>query len=156
MPFFVSFVIFVVQAFLFEPPARYARSRARRSRRKTQRHFFWPFGPTKTCLSSRSLRPWRFIFYFLNRPLATLAQEREGREGRRKGIFFGPSGQQKHVFLRVLRDLRGSSFSFLTARSLRSLKAAKIAKNVFFGPQGQQKHAVLSVLCVLGASIFIF
>ena len=28
-------------------------------------------------------------------------------------LFFGPPGQQKNAFLRVLRGLRGSSFSFL-------------------------------------------
>jgi hypothetical protein len=58
-------------------------------------------------------------------------------------MFIGPQGQQKNVFLRVLRDLRGSIFSFLTARSLRSLKIAKTAKktdkNVFLALQANQK-----------------
>jgi len=48
---------------------------------------------------------------FFNRPFATLAQEREGREGRRKGIFLALRAI-KHVFLRVLGVLGGSFFIF--------------------------------------------
>jgi hypothetical protein len=41
----------------------------------------------------------------INRPLAALAQEREGRED----MSFWPRGPIKHAFLGVLGDLGGSS-----------------------------------------------
>jgi hypothetical protein len=66
--------------------------------------------------SSRPLRSLRFnLFYFLTaRSLRSLKIAKTAKKDR-KGCLFGPQGQQKHAFLRVLRDLRGSSFYFLTA-----------------------------------------
>jgi hypothetical protein len=49
-------------------------------------------------------------FFFFNRPLAALAQGREGREERRKDLFFWPSGPIKNVFLGGLGGLGGSFF----------------------------------------------
>jgi hypothetical protein len=49
-------------------------------------------------------------FLFFNRPFASLTQARQDRKERRKDMFIGPQGQQKHAFLRVLRALRGSIF----------------------------------------------
>ena len=107
------------------------------------------------------MRSWRFVLYFLTARSLSLAQEREGREGRRKDIFFGPAGQQKHAFLRDLGDLGGSFFFcssvFLTARSL-SLAQEREGregrrKDIFLALRAI-KHVFLSVLCDLRGSFF--
>jgi hypothetical protein len=89
--------------------------------------------------------------YHFNRPLATLAQDRKDRKERRKDMFFGPPGQQKNAFLRVLRGLRGSSFYFLTARSLRSPKMStekramiNIEKKIVVDEQGLPQEVIIS------------
>ena len=82
-----------------------------------------------------------------NRPLAALAQDRKDRKERPPRQFIGPPGQQKNVFLRVLRALRGSFFfssSFLN-RPLAALAQDRQdrkerRKDMFIGPPGQPKR----------------
>jgi hypothetical protein len=89
-----------------------ALAQGREGREGREECIFWPAGPTKTCCS---LRPWRFnLYFFTTRSLRSLKGAKVA-----KNVFFGPQGQQKHAFLRVLRDLRDSSFSFFNTRSLR-------------------------------------
>ena len=109
MSFFALFAFFAVRSLFFNRPLAIARSRARRTRRKTQRHFFGPSGH-KTCLSSRSWRPWRFILYFLTARSLSLTQGREGREGRRKGIFLARRANKNMLFFAL--------FAFFAVRSL--------------------------------------
>jgi hypothetical protein len=59
--FFVGVIRDLVGSrFFFHRPFACAHSRAQRPQRKTQRHVYWPSGPTKTCLSSRPSRSSRF------------------------------------------------------------------------------------------------
>ena len=87
MPFFVSFVIFVVQAFSFWPKAN------------KNMQFFASFA-------------FFAVQSFFNRPLASLTQARQDRKERRKDMFIGPPGQQKKFFFASLALFAVQSFLF--------------------------------------------